>query len=511
MSKSRHYHPGVRGARVFASAQLVVALVAFSYNLVSLAVAQQSGEVPADISNAISEALRAGNSNTAAEPAPLRLEVPREMTPTPAEPLQGSNPPMLTGPVISDQTRARPPADAESLSPPGGPTGMNWSSPLLATPLPTTSQGNREEPLSNFHGFVDGCASGETIGPMSPRCVRGFHCVGGECDGPPPGPCVWKGAGPIPWQAFAQGDYVGPARSAHVPEYRLRVDDTIEFVFRITGQATLEHYRVQVGDTLRVEFAGVQEFRQDEVTVQPDGYLSVAMAGEVRAADRTLAEISADIRQLLAKQFGDPRVSVSAVRVNTIMQELRNTVDNRAGTGGQSRRARITPAGTVQLPAIGSIPAQGLTLTELKREIEAAYASIVTGLEVTPILERRAPTFVYVLGEVQVPGRYELHGPTTAMQGIALAGSWKPGANLRQVIVFRRDDHWNLMAAQLNLHEALNAKDPCPAGEVWLRDADIVLVPKRTIRVLADAVELLFAPGAYGGFPVLATPTLTTL
>ena len=33
--------------------------------------------------------------------------------------------------------------------------------------------------------------------------------------------------GPIPWQVFAHGEYVGPARQTYLGIYRLRVDDQL--------------------------------------------------------------------------------------------------------------------------------------------------------------------------------------------------------------------------------------------------------------------------------------------
>ena len=99
--------------------------------------------------------------------------------------------------------------------------------------------------------------------------------------------------------------------------------------------------------------------------------------------------------------------------------------------GGQGVRVRITPEGTIWLPAIGTVPAQGLTLEELKTEMDLRYAATISGIEITPVLAERAPRFCYVLGEVRIPGRYVLEGPTTVMQAIAMAGSWNVGANLR--------------------------------------------------------------------------------
>jgi polysaccharide export outer membrane protein len=156
----------------------------------------------------------------------------------------------------------------------------------------------------------------------------------------------------------------------------------------------------------------------------------------------------------------------------------------------------------VQLPAIGSVFAQGLSLAELKQEIEHRYAGIVTGVEVTPILAERAPRFVYVVGEVREPGRFQLDGPTTAMQAISLAGSWTNGAKLESVVVLRRDENWNLMATRLNLRDALFGRQPCPPDEIWLRDGDVVIVPKTNIQWTGDLIELFFTRGIYGVLPI---------
>jgi len=113
---------------------------------------------------------------------------------------------------------------------------------------------------------------------------------------------------------------------------------------------------------------------------------------------------------------------------------------------------------------------------------------------VTPILTERAPRFIFVVGEVTQPGRFDLTGPTTAMQAVALAGGWVNGGNLREIVVFRRADDWRLIATKLDLRAALYSKRPIPADEIWLRDSDIVLVPKNPLRRAADAIDQLFFP-----------------
>jgi polysaccharide export outer membrane protein len=146
---------------------------------------------------------------------------------------------------------------------------------------------------------------------------------------------------------------------------------------------------------------------------------------------------------------------------------------------------------------------QGLTLEELRRELEARYdAAYGPGLRITQLLSQRAPSYVFVGGEVVAPGRYTLEGPTTVMQAIALAGGWNVGGNTNQIVVFRRDENWCLKATKIDLFKPLYGKDPCPVNDVWLRDNDLVLIPKRPILVVDDIIELYMTRGVYSAFPI---------
>ena len=60
----------------------------------------------------------------------------------------------------------------------------------------------------------------------------------------------------IPWQVFAQGEYVGPARLAHVPQYHLRVDDIIRMIYGLTGEPSSKPYALAVGDVVQIESNG---------------------------------------------------------------------------------------------------------------------------------------------------------------------------------------------------------------------------------------------------------------
>ncbi|MCA9152429.1 MAG: polysaccharide biosynthesis/export family protein, partial [Planctomycetales bacterium] len=263
---------------------------------------------------------------------------------------------------------------------------------------------------TSIAGFDEGISAGGTMGGIIGNCetcrncpIEGVDCLDQSC-----GPELsWRAHRPLPWQVLAQGEYIGPSRTAHVPQYRLRVDDVVVFIFRLTRTSSGRPYELNVGDKIRVE--SLQDDNLDrELVIQPDGTITLRLLGQVAAAGMTIETLRANLEKLYTKYYKEPTITVTPVQVNTKLEDLRSTVDNRQGVGGQSVRTSVSPDGTVQLPALGSVPAQGLSLDELKAEVDERYRMIVDGIEVTPVLLTRAPRHIFVLGEVRSPGRYDL-------------------------------------------------------------------------------------------------------
>lgn len=339
-------------------------------------------------------------------------------------------------------------------------------------------------------------APAQYLGPAAPNPICGVDCA----DGCVCGEKTWRDKRPIQFQQYAQGEYVGHHRTPHVPEYRLRVDDLLDFVYRVTREKVARAYKLNVGD--QVEVTSFSDERINRiVTIQDDGEVTLSLLGQVPAAGKTIDELRQDLEQRYKKFYNNPSITVYPVQTNSKLVELRATVDGRAGSGGQNFQARVAPDGTVSLPAVSSVPAQGLTLTELRRELAERYAAEVEGIEVVPVLTQKAPRFVYVMGEVATPGRFNVDQPTTVMQAIAMAGGWNVGANLNQVVIFRRGDDWRLMATMIDIHGALYGKRPCPADELWLSDSDIIVVPKSKILRFDEWISLVFTRGIYSVLP----------
>jgi len=370
--------------------------------------------------------------------------------------------------------------------------GCETGDPCAAGPVVQTAA------LGNGFGYATPAVMpAKTLGGVNQYSNRGL--LGRESK--------WHNASGIPFEQFAYGEYIGPHRAPHVPEYRLRVDDELEFVYLRTREKSLEPYRLYVGDQIQISSAIDNSLNQPTnqfitgLEVRSDGMVSLSLIGEVRVAGKTVADLQRELNQRYTKFVKNPAIVVQVIQGNTPLQDLLDSVDARAGTGGQARAVVVSPDGTVQLPGIGSVPAIGLTLKEIAREVNARYRLRQGGIEVTPILIQRAPRFIYVVGEVTTPGRFELVGPTSVLQAIALAEGDIVGGNLRQVIVFRRDQNWRLTATKLDLNGAILGKRPFPSDEIWLRDSDIVLIPRKPIQRFSDAVNLYLANTLYSIFP----------
>src|SRR5207253_7488207 len=72
---------------------------------------------------------------------------------------------------------------------------------------------------------------------------------------------------------------------------------------------TEERYRLQPGDVLEVQYRYSPEFNQT-VTVQPDGYISLEIGGDVKVAGMTVDQTQQAILKKASTRLQDPIATV---------------------------------------------------------------------------------------------------------------------------------------------------------------------------------------------------------
>jgi protein involved in polysaccharide export with SLBB domain len=342
-------------------------------------------------------------------------------------------------------------------------------------------------------GLIGGIGMKHGIGP-----VRHPHDT--EC---------WQCPYNSPFNTYGPGAYAGPARTQRLLEYRLRTGDTVQLTFLVTKLKSEGPYRLVAGDQLLIESEADKELTRGTLdkglTIQPDGTITLRLIGQVHAAGQTIDQLREVLEQRYKQYYPEPAIDVTPVDTGTAARRIREAISGAQGFDRQQISQTVTPSGEIRLPRLGSIQAQGLTLDELKQEINLRYDAIVGGLEVEPSLQAEAPHNFFVLGEVRQPGRFDMNSPTTVLGGIAMAGGHVVGANLRQVVVFRRGENFELLSTLLDLRGAILGHKAHPADEIWIRDGDVIILPSTPIKLFDNFVKQVFTDGIYGVAPVTAT------
>lgn len=85
-------------------------------------------------------------------------------------------------------------------------------------------------------------------------------------------------------------------------------------VLFITGAQAAEPYKLNPGDVLEIS-VWKEEGMQRQVAVLPDGNISFPLAGHVKAAGMTPAQLKTVLQQKLKNYFADPVLTVSVLQV----------------------------------------------------------------------------------------------------------------------------------------------------------------------------------------------------
>jgi polysaccharide export outer membrane protein len=151
---------------------------------------------------------------------------------------------------------------------------------------------------------------------------------------------------------------------------------------------------------------------------------------------------------------------------------------------------RVTPVGTLDIPYVGTVRAQGLTLTELRRDLEAKIHA--NYLHHPQILVR--PMYsVSVLGQVNRPGAFEISGGEHLSRLIAMAGGSASNGMISRSTVSRSGK-----SAQTDLKKAI--EEGRTVDDLGIRSGDVIFVPKSpwyrefsSWALLVSSVSLAFA------------------
>ena len=102
-----------------------------------------------------------------------------------------------------------------------------------------------------------------------------------------------------------------------------------------------------------------------------------------------------------------------------------------------SRTVVVRPDGKISLPLIGDVQASGLTASQVSSKIASRLTEFKENPNVSVSIKEVNSYFIYVLGEVQKPGKYPIKSYATVLQGVSLAGGFTNFASKGKMAVLR--------------------------------------------------------------------------
>jgi polysaccharide export outer membrane protein len=288
--------------------------------------------------------------------------------------------------------------------------------------------------------------------------------------------------------------------------YRLGPQDILTVNFQTEWSIPAGTYKLDTLDVVDIEFILDPELNR-KVIIRPDGMITLPGIGEVRAAGHSPQRLA----RLIEQKFRDANIfkkgeagaknrdyKLVTVSVVGFYEKVKRLVESLTTlTGGQQTQLTVKPDGTIDLPLVRDrIIAAGHTVQEVERTVNRLYTKgplthVVASLALHEVHSRR----VYVLGQVNNPGAYEIDQPITALHAIAMAGGHMTDtADLTSVILISKNIHGKPIGRRLDLKRILDVGDMSSA--ILVKPYDVIFVPKTYVRDLRVFMEQYFATAA---------------
>ncbi len=330
----------------------------------------------------------------------------------------------------------------------------------------------------------------KTLGVWVLLCILLSGCIGlvPSPFRPSPGP-----------QKTPQKEDLAEAFDIVCRNYRIGPGDQLNVLFQAQWNIPAGSYKLDTLDRIQVKFLFDPELNE-EVTIAPDGIITLQGIGDIQAAGLTRQQLADRIEKKLleSKIFSTDKIGqgLAGYRIVTVhLLEFYGKVNKlidalRSLTGGTQTGVTVKPDGTIDLPLLKqAVMCAGHTISEIEQTVNRLYRrGVLKHVDVSLSLEQANSRKFYVLGEVGSPGAYEIEQPITALHAIALAGGHNSeSADLTSVILISKNIHGKPIGRRLDLKRILDVGDMSPA--ILVKPYDVLYVPKTYVRDIRIFME----------------------
>jgi len=151
--------------------------------------------------------------------------------------------------------------------------------------------------------------------------------------------------------------------------------------------------------------------------------------------------------------------------------------------GDLSKLVQVRPDGRISLPLLGDISAVAKTPVQLTEEISAGLRAYMENPTISILVKEVNSYQLYVLGEVNKPGKYPLKSKTTLLQGITVAGGFTSMAARNKIVIFRFSSNGEGLTKLRASYDDIVVRDGSTQN-IELKPGDQIVVPSETMVVL---------------------------
>jgi len=139
----------------------------------------------------------------------------------------------------------------------------------------------------------------------------------------------------------------------------------------------------------------------------------------------------------------------------------------------------VRPDGKISMPLIGEVQANGRTANQLASQIAGRLKEYKDNPVVTVSVKEVNSYYVYVLGEVHKPGKYQLKSHATVLQAVAIASGFTNYAAKNKMKVIRHVQGENGTSREIRIPARYDdlLSGTGEIGNFVLKTGDVVIVP----------------------------------
>jgi len=139
-----------------------------------------------------------------------------------------------------------------------------------------------------------------------------------------------------------------------------------------------------------------------------------------------------------------------------------------------TKTVTVLPDGKIRFPLIGEVEVGGKTLSVLEEELKKRIGDFVPNPELSVMVQQTASMLIYVIGEVNNPGRFLLNTNINVLQALAMVGGFNMWAKKNKIKILR-EIKGKTIILKFAYDDVIEGKNL--DQDILLKRGDILLIP----------------------------------